>query len=315
MSTLFDPPPTFDRGALSTVLRGLAAGGVWVGTSSWKYEGWLGQIYSRDRYLTRGRFSQRLFEASCLREYAETFPSVCGDFSFYQFPSEAYWQRLFHSSPDDLVYSFKVPEDITVRVFPSHPKYGQRGGQPNPSFLDAALFENAFLRALEPYRSQVGVLIFEFGTFSRAACPDAGDFVAELDRFLASIPRTFRYSVEIRNPEYLKPRYFDCLRSHGVAHVFNAWTRMPDIGQQTGIPGAFTAGFTVCRVLLSRGRTYEEAVKKFSPYEKVQEPNPEARESLRSLIRRAREQRQEAFVYVNNRLEGNAPETIRALVE
>ena len=162
------------------------------------------------------------------------------------------------------------------------------GGQPNPSFLDAALFENAFLRALEPYRSQVGVLIFEFGTFSRAAYPDAGDFVAELDRFLASIPRTFRYSVEIRNPEYLKPRYFDCLRSHGVAHVFNAWTRMPDIGQQTGIPGAFTAGFTVCRALLSRGRTYEEAVKKFSPYEKVQEPNPEARESLRSLIRRAR---------------------------
>src|SRR5450755_3928062 len=83
---LFDPPSTFDRRSLAEHLTSLAQQNIWIGTSSWKYEGWLGQIYSRDRYLTRGRFSQKRFEAECLAEFAETFPIVCGDFSFYQFP-------------------------------------------------------------------------------------------------------------------------------------------------------------------------------------------------------------------------------------
>jgi hypothetical protein len=36
---------------------------------------------------------------------------------------------------------------------------------------------------------------------------------------------------------------------------------------------------------------------------------------MRSLIARAREQQEPAFIFVNNRLEGNAPETIQAIVE
>src|SRR6478609_666806 len=72
---LFDPPSSFDRGALRARLRGLADENIWIGTSSWKYEGWLDQIYTRDRYLTRGKFSQKLFEAECVKEFAETFPT------------------------------------------------------------------------------------------------------------------------------------------------------------------------------------------------------------------------------------------------
>ena len=67
--------------------------------------------------------------------------------------------------------------------------------------------------------------------------------------------------------------------------------------------------------MLRYGRNYESAVKIFEPYEKIQDPNPAAREALRALIARAQERQQPAFVFVNNRLEGNAPETIRALVE
>jgi uncharacterized protein YecE (DUF72 family) len=317
MSTpsLFDPPPSFDRARLAATLQKLAAGGVWIGTSSWKYEGWLGQIYTRDRYLTRGRFSQRYFESACLGEYAETFPIVCGDFSFYQFPSAEYWRKLFQSAPQSLLYAFKVPEDVTAKVYPAHARYGARGGTENPSFLNAGLFEDALLGPLDEYRQQVATLIFEFGTFSKRSYPGAGEFLKDLDKFLDSIPRGWRYSVEIRNPEYLGPAYFASLRAHGVAHVFNGWTRMPEIGRQMAEAGSFTAGFSVCRALLARGRSYESAVKAFSPYERVQEPNPDARESMRSLVARARETHEPAFIFVNNRLEGNAPETIQAVVE
>src|SRR5436305_4352944 len=92
-----DDPPLAAR--LAPALRSLAERGVYFGTSSWKYEGWLGSIYSEDRYRTRGRFSRKKFEAECLGEYAETFPAVCGDFSFYQFPSADSWARTFGSAP------------------------------------------------------------------------------------------------------------------------------------------------------------------------------------------------------------------------
>ncbi len=68
---LFDPPSAdrggFDRAGLASRLRALAQEGIWIGTSSWKYEGWLDQIYTRELYSTRGRFSQKKFQAECLR--------------------------------------------------------------------------------------------------------------------------------------------------------------------------------------------------------------------------------------------------------
>ena len=45
------------------------------------------------------------------------------------------------------------------------------------------------------------------------------------------------------------------LARHNTAHVFNAWTRMPEIGAQAAMPGAFTADFTVARALLRHGQT------------------------------------------------------------
>ncbi|MGE5570296.1 MAG: DUF72 domain-containing protein [Rhodospirillales bacterium] len=312
---LFDERPPFDCGKLAGALRRLAEEGIWIGTSSWKYEGWLGQVYSRERYMSRGVFAQKRFEAECLEEYARTFPAVCGDFTFYQFPSEAYWRRLFHSAPEPLVFAFKAPEQITAKVFPSHPRYGPRGGLVNTSFLDAELLKEEFLALLEPYRARVAVLIFEFGAFARTAYSHVREFVRDLDRFLALLPRQFRYSVEIRNPEFLGPDYFHLLRSHGVAHVFNAWTRMPELGVQLRLPDAYTADYTVCRALLRRGRPYEEAVRLFSPYEEIKDPNPEGRQAIRDLIESSRSDRRMAYIFVNNRFEGNAPRTIEAIAE
>ena len=302
--------PAFDREGLARSLRALAKDNIWIGTSSWKYEGWLDQVYSRGRYWTRGRFSRKHFEAECLAEYAQTFPTVCGDFSFYQFPSPEFWSKLFASAPPELRFALKVPEEVTVEVFPRHPRYGSRAGMVNESYLNADALRALFLELLEPYRDRIGPLIFEFG----ARSSPLRQFVQELDAFLTQLPGTFLYAVEVRNREFLRPAYFDCLRAHGMAHVFNSWTRMPGLAEQTAMPEAFTADFTVTRALLRPGRAYEQAVEKFQPYDKVQDENPEVRDALRAMIRRMQEERRAAYIYVNNRLEGNAPETIQAVV-
>ena len=296
-------------------MQSLAAAGIYIGGSSWKYEGWIGQVYSRANYLSRGRFSRQLFEATCLKEYTQTFRTVCGDFAFYQFPTPEFWAKLFGLAPEGFQFAFKVPEQITAKVFPSHLRYGPQAGKENESFLDAALLREMFLRPLWPHHDKTALLIFEFGTFSKRAIAELSEFLERLDPFLAALPPQFRYAVEVRNPEFLQPDYFDCLRAHGVAHVYNAWSRMPELRQQIVIPGSATADFLVCRALLRQGRPYEEAVAMFSPYSEIRDPNPAARDSLRVLIRRARDQRQMAFLFVNNRLEGNSPLTIMAVTE
>jgi uncharacterized protein YecE (DUF72 family) len=312
---LFDEPGAFDRAALAAQLHSLASEGIYIGGSSWKYEGWIGQIYSRDRYLSRGRFSRQRFEAECLREYAETFPTVCGDFAFYQFPSEDFWRKLFHQAPDDFRFAFKVPEQITCKMFPSHPRYGAQAGKTNETFLDAAVLGEMFLRPLLPYRRKTALLIFEFGAFGRRSFEGLPEFLDRLDPFLAALPPEFRYAVEIRNPEFLEKDYFSCLRRHQIAHVYNAWSKMPELRHQVAIPDSMTADFLVSRALLRHGRSYEDAVALFAPYREVQDANPAARDSMRVLIGRAREDKRMLFLFVNNRLEGNAPLTILSLVE
>jgi hypothetical protein len=49
------------------------------------------------------------------------------------------------------------------------------------------------------------------------------------------------------------------------------------------------------------------------PYEKLQQPDPSTRAAVRQIADRAVEKRQRAYVFVNNRLEGNAPATIEAV--
>jgi uncharacterized protein YecE (DUF72 family) len=308
-----DPPPLASR--LGPKLRALAGRGVYFGTSSWKYEGWLGSIYSERKYQTRGKLSKTKFDENCLSEYAATFPTVCGDFAFYRFPSAEYWARLFEATPDDFRFGFKVPEDITVATWPTHARYGTRAGQTNSSFLDPQVFERHFARLLRPYGDRVATLIFEFGTFNKTTFSNPEQFMARLDPFLAALPDGFRFAVEIRNPEYLVPSYLEMLSSRNVAHVFNAWTRMPTLDDQIQLSTAFTADFTVVRALLRKGRSYEQAVKEFEPYELTQEPNEETREAIRQIARRSIQAQRPVFLFINNRLEGNAPMTIEAVVD
>ena len=181
-------------------------------------------------------------------------------------------------------------------------------------FLDADLLNSAFLDLLEPHRKNVAVLILEFGALPRQDAENPEQFLESLDRFLHAIGRGFRLAVEVRNAELLIPAYFNCLRENGVAHVYNAWAKMPDLPVQIAIPGSMTADFIVCRALLKRGRTYEEAVSKFTPYSELREPYMPAREGLRELVQIDSSAPVPRMIFVNNRLEGNAPATIEAVI-
>ncbi len=295
-------------------LAALAEQGVFIGTSSWKYPGWCGLVYDEPRYHTRGKFSEAKFNRSCLAEYAKTYRTVCVDAGYYQFPTEAYLANLCGDVPDGFRFAFKVTDDITIKKFPNLPRFGPKAGTFNANFLNAELCPERFLGPCAHHRNKIGPLIFEFSTFHKHEFEHGRDFIAALDAFLSELPREWEYGVELRNKNWLVPEYFSMLRSHGVAHVFNNWTRMPSIAEQLDLADSETADFSVSRFLLKPGRSYEEAVRTFDPYKSIQEPNEDARNAARKLVKGALQKKRRSYIYVNNRLEGNAPLTIDAIL-
>jgi uncharacterized protein YecE (DUF72 family) len=309
---------SFDRDKMKGAAAALASESVFIGTSSWKYPGWQGQLYEPDRYLWHGKFSEARFERLCLAEYAEVFKTVCVDAAYYKFPDRGFLEQLVAQVPADFLFALKVTDQITIKRFANLPRFGRRAGTVNEDFLNAGRFESAFLGPCQEFRANVGLLIFEFSRFSPREFERGRDFVVALDEFLGRLPGGWRYGVEIRNRTFLRPEYFAMLARHGAAHVFNSWQDMPSLSEQLALPGSCTSPeFFGARLLLKPGRKYEEAVKQFSPYDRIKDPYPEGRAAGAGLIREARSQRgaTKGFIYVNNRFEGNALETIAAIVE
>jgi hypothetical protein len=90
---------------------------------------------------------------------------------------------------------------------------------------------------------------------------------------------------------------------------------MPPIGHQLDLPGSVAGPFILARALLRPGRTYDEAVDAFAPYDRIREPNPKLRRDLARLVAEAVRLRIPAYLLVNNRAEGSAPLTIAAVAE
>src|ERR1051325_886818 len=209
---------SFDRDKIRAAASSLTAKGLRIGTSSWKYPGWLGQLYTRDRYIWRGRYAESRFERNCLAEYAEVFKTVCVDAAYYTFPKRESLAAMAAQVPADFQFAFKVTDEITIKQFPNQPRFGRRAGQVNVNFLNADLFSSAFLAPCETIRANVGAGMFEFTRVHGVGFGRGREFVAALDEFLGRLPRGWPYGVEIRNRNFLQPEYFSALARHGVAH-------------------------------------------------------------------------------------------------
>ena len=156
------------------------------------------------------------------------------------------------------------------------------------------------------------MLMFEFSHFYPGTFERGRDFVERLDGFFEKLPKGWQYGVEIRNENFLREEYFSMLESHGVTHVFNNWERMPAVEEQLELDGSATADFFGARFLLTPGRKYAKAVEDFSPYSETKQVDESARGAGAKLMKR--EVGKRSFLYVNNRLEGNSLETIRAMM-
>jgi uncharacterized protein YecE (DUF72 family) len=282
------------------------------GTSTWTYEGWKGDVYKRE--YRKGRFKQ-----DCLAEYAtyeyhgeRLFRTLGFDFTFYGPPTVRQLQHYASIVPKDFQACAKVWEEITVPIYASGLRYRSKAG-PNPHFLDPDYFLDQVLAPFDQaFQEHTGPFIFEF----QRTGLEAASFLPKLDAFLSRLPKRYEYAVEVRNPAVLGPEYRDVLEAHGVSHVYHYLYAMPSLDQQhEKLNYQFTAPFVLFRLLTPRDKKYHDAVKAYEPYDKLVRPLPDMREQTVRLVKAAIGERRRAYVLTNNRSEGNAPATIRALAD
>ena len=286
------------------------------GTSSWSFPGWSGLVW-------KTRTSEAELARAGLAAYAQQplFRSVGLDRGYYaplrREELAIYAEQLAVARsrapglPPFRIVS-KVWEEITTAVYPGHPRYGARGGSPNPHFLDAAVFCSEVLAPYEVLGPDAGPFVFEL-TPMRPGTFDERSLVTRVDDFIARLPSGPRWAFELRNAELFGSRWLHMLRANDAAHVFNYWTAMPPLREQLRMR-ALTTRFTVVRLMLPPYTRYATRKASFAPFDKVVEPAPDMRADVVDILRAAAEANiDDAFVIVNNKAEGSAPLTIRAL--
>jgi uncharacterized protein YecE (DUF72 family) len=284
---------------------------IYIGTSSWKYEGWKNLVYRREYPSTKK------FNETCLNEYAHFYSCVGVDHTYYAWPTPNTFQTYCDQTPDTFRFGLKVTERITVWQYPKLKRYGKEAGSKNASFLNVPEFVENFLGPLRPFQDRIGPIMFEFSQFYPGSISSGSEFTERLDQFFSQLSGEpgFHWAVEIRNSAWLKRPYFEMLLKHRVSHVFNSWTRMPPLSEQLDLTEPFAFPNYVSRLLLRPGVQYEQAVEAYSPYDKVCDEQPELRTHAAGIIQRARGLGVPAYTFVNNRCEGSAPHTIMGILE
>lgn len=284
---------------------------VLFGTSSWTFPGWKDIVYSGQ--VT----TQSLLEREAgLRAYAAhpLLKTVGVDRSYYN-PLTAEELRAYGEAlPPKFPCIVKLWSEIVTLV-------PRNTTEKNPRFLDAELAKETIAPLEREFREHVGALLIPFPPLNLAMLrPD--QFATRLDAFLGTVSTTLPVAVEVRNRELVTPRYLDVLRAHKAAHVPVFWTGMPTLREQRRTVGAgdgralFTSDFAVLRLMLPPFTRYAEKKAEYAPFNRIALAQPEMRADAIELIELARAAGvQRVFVLVNNKAEGSAPLTIRALVK
>lgn len=275
---------------------------------SWSFPGWRGLVYG-------AQAEPKLLADAGLGAYAQhpLLGSVEVDRSFYEPLPARFFEALSRQVPEGFRFVVKAHEECTLPRFPKHNRYGKRQGESNARFLDAAYATHAVVgptaSGLGP---KLGALLFQFPP-QDASEPRA--FAERLGRFLDALPRGVPYAVELRNPELLTPAYARALEHTGALHAHNVWGTMPSVLQQAKLIPPAARKPLVVRWLMRRGDDYEGARSRFFPFTKLAEPDHENRRDIATLIAKALAHQVPAFVLVNNKAEGCAPESLSELAK
>ncbi len=191
-------------------------------------------------------------------------------------------ERLLVFSGDPLMYRFPHGyNDPACR------------GYLNPHFLDPVLMRERYSAELQAATGGAA-LVFSIPRIYPTEGVTPAAFIQRLAQFLGALPLPWGYGVELHNPEFLLPAYFECLREHGAAHVITDDPPMSPLVDQVLLPHVITAGRMVVWTS-ARG-------------------NPDLPSAVIAAVRRCRDECKDLSVYLDDE-PGYAVTALIALME
>lgn len=293
---------------------------LYLGTSSWNFPGWAGLVWGADDYDPAALSRQGL------AAYAQhpLLRTAGIDRSFYRPMTTAQYAEHAAQVPDNFRFVVKAPSLVADALVRGS---GGRGKQENEHFLNPALALEQFVQpALDGLGDKVGALVFQLSPLPPALLqPQHLDGVlARLRTMLLALPDLKALApdgvlaVEVRNPELLTPALADVLREAGATYCLGLHPRLPPIDEQLPLLRALWPGPLVCRWNLNRqhgAQGYEEARELYRPFNALVDPDPQLRATLARVIAGTTGAGFPAYVTVNNKAEGSAPLSVRALAQ
>ena len=161
-----------------------------IGTSGWSYNEWEGVFYPNS-------------STNKLSFYSKVFNTAEVDSSFYAYPSKGLVLGWAKYTPENFVFSLKLPQLLT------HEKKLDLG-----KGVEADLVR--FLSLLKPLMTtgKLGPILIQL--------PPSYSFQSDFEKlkgFLSKAPEDVRFAVEFRHPSWLKEEVWSFLRSRNVASV------------------------------------------------------------------------------------------------
>lgn len=198
---------------------------LYVGTVSWSKADWVGSFYPN-----------HLKPAEFLETYTRTFRTVEIDSTFYSIPQRSMVCGWRDRTPEGFVFAAKIPRAIT------HQKV----------LKDCQKELSSFLKNMEPLGNKLGPLLLQFPYFNKNAFASREQFDKLLRPFLDGLPKDFRFSVEIRNKNWISWDFLELLRDRSVGFTLLAQAWMPPIDKLAKALDLVTGDFCYVRFMGDR---------------------------------------------------------------
>ena len=154
-----------------------------IGVSGWQYPDFSERFYPDE-----------LDKNEQLAYYADHFPTVEINNTFYQLPDEETVKNWRKNVPDDFIFAVKGSRYIT------HMKNLLEPEETTPKFFDR----------ISLFGDKCGPILFQLP-------PQWNVNIDRLSNFLDHLPGEYRYTIELRNKTWLEEEVYALLRKHEVA--------------------------------------------------------------------------------------------------
>jgi uncharacterized protein YecE (DUF72 family) len=158
----------------------------YLGTSGWAHRDWVGQLYPHD-----------MAPAAYLAAYAQHFPTVEIEHTFFDVPAQHMVQTWYRRAPDGFRFSPCLPRAITH----------------DHRLQDVQGTLEAFLDLIIELGDKLGPILIQLPENFRSSEQ------TQLEMFLSLLPRELHFAIEFRHGSWLKDTTFTLLEAHQVAWV------------------------------------------------------------------------------------------------